>query len=223
MTKYCSQQHYLVAQLPLNMLDFLYQERLAALGLELSQTIISLNEKSRFSSVKTFVPKYVPRAKLLDGHYAIDFHIEKEIGKRMTQDRMKDGINSPTYSLWLQPTIHSYLQQNTNNVCVVECFYLKLDSPYSVPTFEKSNLSYSSYRDEMYIFLNNESSLEDISNAVGIASSLHEIYILTEHHLGSFFKKNNVVLSNEDLVELASNVQKIIVAAYDGVSFILYE
>lgn len=214
-------KYYEVFQLPASAIEFIYKERLSILGLSLAHELVS--NKHSFHLAKTFLPIRSEKENLLNYKETILGKIPKDIHKDIIQKRFESKIQFPVEELWFYPIILEYLQSDPNNICIIELLYEKLDVLYSIRRLEDDGIFYAFYKNEVYAVLNRFSSLEQISSASGLASSEHEIYIFTKTYSNKFFGQEKVKLNKQDLKELADNIQKIAVAAYDGESFILCE
>jgi len=195
-----------------------YVKEIIDAGLSLSSKIGNAIELSK-GCVFTFFPNGINPTNLYDFKAGGKMPESKE----ETWRRGKDVIAKPVLNTnaCLVNMIHEYLQKERDNICIFENFNSSRSDPWSER--EKVNLFF--YKDEVYHLLSNKTlSTKSIGQEIYDSGTVY-------HFLGvmsSLPIENQKAIESHELSDtewdiVVRNLKRIIVGAYDGESYLIWE
>ena len=164
-------------------------------------------------SVETCLPNYAEMEHLYDFEISViptpNSYSYTERGKKYSLSKVR------TFYSCAVDTIQNHLRTNSHNLCICDANNLTPNSKHV------NNKLAVTYRDEVYYFLHGEMTNETILETIKQASGWYDLYVL------SFVAKSDEILtkhtlSQDELKILAQNTSKLIVGAYDGDSFLIW-
>lgn len=122
------------------------------------------------------------------------------------------------FDLWLSPIVQNHLESSRNAVCVFTDIDVK---PVHLVTMQ-SFMHVSIFEDEVYFLLTNEhSTAQDIDIAFCEVGSWSLVCALTLYpEVDRLTKESHLTLEELDI--FANNIQKIIIMAYDGEGYLVW-
>jgi hypothetical protein len=144
-------------------------------------------------------------------------HLLNSLPQKVREASLHDNIQAD-FDLWLAPMVQQHLESSRNALCVFTDIDVKPNHPIVKHSFMRPII----FQNEVYFLLTKEhSTMEDIDTAFCEVGSWSLVCALTLHsELDELTQKSNLGL--QDLNILTTNVQKVIVMAYDGEGYLVW-
>lgn len=197
-----------------------YIKQQLLLGNSLAHQLLKLQNLDS-GNVITYLPQNVTAKRITNFNEPI---LKKPSKKMHRQIVAKDGskwtvVPKPNMDESLVNLIIEYLAENKNKVCIFEDALLRSTDPWVT----KADTHLVFYNNEVYhIILNHKSEKKQILQIIRRARSWLFIGVLTSIDMEAVQKQKKGFIAIDDIYILAKETKKIIIGAYDGEGYLIW-